>query len=275
MLFRRKPSTILVEFVDADTGKPFAHSRVPPDQLPETSALETTMHLGEEPWFVVSADPMTSEEFRKSGRLRLTLRKVTMIDPADLLFSLPTIDDSLPPPRQASADEADRLFIMHEDDWRQREFVHMDQQAQIEECLAAIRRIYAEFAESIGFRKLHVRREVPAPLEGALVSCAEVESLFGPGQELHSGLSFSPGALLVAENSFAVRSRTLLLYGVHVESAVLVLGFDVGDSQPSEDDILALARFARAHGLCLVDWCRAEQVEADEEPFRAYFESLS
>ena len=53
-------STIQVLFIDASTKKPFGQSDVPLTALPETFALETTMHLGNQDWQVIGAEPMTA-----------------------------------------------------------------------------------------------------------------------------------------------------------------------------------------------------------------------
>jgi hypothetical protein len=44
--------------------------------LPETFELETTLHLGDNEWTVVSAEPRTKREFASSGKLILRLRKI-------------------------------------------------------------------------------------------------------------------------------------------------------------------------------------------------------
>jgi hypothetical protein len=58
------------------------------------------MHLGKNgDWEVVEARPMTAAEFRKTGKLVLIVRKVKatqFVDPAKILFSLPTISNELP-----------------------------------------------------------------------------------------------------------------------------------------------------------------------------------
>ena len=54
--FTRK---VNVTLIDDATGAAFARASMPPGELPETFAVETTMHLGTDDWRVVAADPPT------------------------------------------------------------------------------------------------------------------------------------------------------------------------------------------------------------------------
>src|SRR2546423_1435250 len=108
--------TVSVEFVDAATGLVFTRSDLPEDQLPDSFAPETTLHLGDDPWLVEGAEPSSAAEFVASGRLVLTVRRLT-VSPQDVLYSLPTICDALPVVGPAPT-RVDCLEL-HEDDWRQ------------------------------------------------------------------------------------------------------------------------------------------------------------
>jgi hypothetical protein len=82
--FSRK---VLVTLIDDATGAAFARSKMPPDALPESFEIETTLHLGEADWSVVHANPRTRREYTKSGTLTLRLRKVEMIATDSMSFS--------------------------------------------------------------------------------------------------------------------------------------------------------------------------------------------
>src|SRR5690348_16903151 len=88
--------TVSVEFIDAPTGRVFARSDLPAGQLPDSFAPETTLHLGDDPWLVEHAEPWSAAEFVASGRLVLTVRRLTTVAPHDVRYSLPTICDALP-----------------------------------------------------------------------------------------------------------------------------------------------------------------------------------
>ncbi len=86
------------------------------DQLPDSFAVAATLHLAGSEWQVEQAEPVTRAEFQRTGTLRLTLRAIQHMQPDEILYSMPTICDELPPvqpghlPRQ-------RAFTLHEDLW--------------------------------------------------------------------------------------------------------------------------------------------------------------
>lgn len=74
--FSRK---VRLTLIDVATGEAFATSEVPPNDLPESFEIETTLHLGEADWSVVHAEPRTRKASTKSGSLTLRLRKIEKI----------------------------------------------------------------------------------------------------------------------------------------------------------------------------------------------------
>jgi len=100
--FSRKIEVILV---DDATGETFASSKMPPDKLPESFAIDTTLHLGDDNWTVVHAYPQTKTEFAKSGKVTLRLRKMKMMDPKAISFSQLDITERFNDNENLSADE--------------------------------------------------------------------------------------------------------------------------------------------------------------------------
>lgn len=82
--FSRK---VTMTLIDDATGTVFASSKMPPDDLPESFEIDTTLHLGSENWSVIYAEPQTKAEFTKSGNLTLRLRKVELMAPESISFS--------------------------------------------------------------------------------------------------------------------------------------------------------------------------------------------
>ena len=160
--------TIHVELFDAEELIQFQPIDLPPDRLPDSFEAATTMHLGDRDFEVVEARPMTAAEFTVSKKLRLVLREVRIEKAAlkDILYSLPTIDGALPGIAEGSTKLNKQVVEIHEDDWRQVEFVAQALQEQIDEQLRAVQQIYDEERVKIGFRKLHVRESLTAPLAG-------------------------------------------------------------------------------------------------------------
>lgn len=75
---------------------------MPIDQLPKTFEIHTTLDLGEEKWSVVS-------------KQMVILAKTQLIDPKDVLFSLPTISNDIG--ELIDTDTLENVLILHEDDW--------------------------------------------------------------------------------------------------------------------------------------------------------------
>ncbi|MFY0568712.1 hypothetical protein ACN28E_33500 [Archangium lansingense] len=266
-------SSIRVRFIEAETGQLMGESEVPAEQLPQSFEAATSMDIGESSFEVVSADPMTAQEFLQTGTLRLELREVKheMVDPRELLYSLPTISNELPPIAEGSTKLGKFVLELREDDWRQVELVTLSLQPTIATVFAAIERIYTEHRKSSGFDELHIRKEMPAPLEGTSLTLADLRGAMGETAKWLDGVSFRGVAGLV-EGSFAVGLPSgPALYGLQREGRISVLGLQhIGVSAAVEGDARLLAALASKHQLCLVDWCRVEQVPASAERIQAW-----
>jgi hypothetical protein len=265
MFFSRK---VEVTFVDAASGAVIAGSKMEPEQLPETFLVDTTLHLGDEDWTVLRADPPTRAEFSKTRRLVLTLQRVeqtTMMDPRQILFSLPTLNDRLPDDGEpADGSEA----VLAEDDWRQVELVSAGLRAAVDEEIRAITAIHESHRRGPGFDEIHVRGRIEHPLGGGL-----------PPDALHSLGLGAPRALRLDRHGDRVRggfahllaAGDWLLYGVAGEGAVTVLGLHPGAEPPSDVAIQALEALAERHDLIVVDWCRCTVGEPGLASFAATF----
>ena len=95
----KKRKTVRVQFFENGAAKPFAVTEMPLKQLPETFEVDTTMHLGEEDWSVVRAEPFLIAQIAERGRLDLHLRKIIRMSPKDISYSqvdiTKTFDDLL------------------------------------------------------------------------------------------------------------------------------------------------------------------------------------
>jgi len=224
-------SQVTVFFVDAGTGETFARGDMPARPFEPA----TTVQIGEESWQIERA------EFVSASRVVLTVRKLMTIPPGDILYSLPSIVDELPPPgpghsRSASLD-------LHEDDWRQVELVSRSLAARVAAEFDEIQRIYDEQGSRdasgrlIGFRRIHLRSltalVTPVPWPGR--DAGEVR------------LGGTPVA-----NSFAHNLGGAWCYGMAGPSGATVVGL-----HPNATPVAASLRPLLAeHDLLLVDWCR-------------------
>ncbi|MEJ7604327.1 MAG: hypothetical protein WKG01_41085 [Kofleriaceae bacterium] len=234
-------TTIRVELVNAATGGSMGEANMPADRLPDSFDAQTTMHLGNDEWQVVTAEPMSRAEYEAAGRLRITLHKIVKVDPKSILFSLPTIENTMPPLQPG----AGATCTMHEDDWRQHELVSADLEPEIAAELGDIRTVH-EGRVGIGFTAIHVRNRVPEPLAGRTIELATlVEAL---GTEARGEVSLG-GGLVVGGFAYAIGGGHV--YGREDGGRIKDLAIARGT------DGRGLAPFARAHRLVLVNWCGA------------------
>lgn len=238
-------TTIHVQLVNAKTQTVMGEADLPVEQLPESFAEPTTLHLGGSDWSVVKAEPLTREEYVKTGALLLVLHPIEMVDPKTILFSLPTIENAMPPLEPGGGPESDAACTMHEDDWRQHELVSARFEPEIAAELADIRKVHDD-RKGPGFTSIHVRSRIPEPLGGRTIALADLAAALGDPAREAVGVG---GSIVTGGFAFAIGDGHI--YGREDGGLVRELGVDRG-TDPS-----GLAAFARANQLVLVDWCAA------------------
>ncbi len=119
-----KSDKIKVQFIDNLNGQTIGISEMTADQLPETFSVETTMHIQDIDWTVEQAIPENSSEFIKTKSLVLKMRKVEKMNPNDIWFTTPTISSEFPQLTE-KINETEFDIQIHEDDYRQNEFLNL------------------------------------------------------------------------------------------------------------------------------------------------------
>jgi hypothetical protein len=276
MFWKRDNKTIVIEGFDAEGGRLIYRCKMPIEKLPPSFEARTTLHVRERDYDVVRAEPMTAEQWRRTGKLRLVLRevKISTADPAGILYSLPTVSEEWPPIQESSTKLGRRVLELHEDDWRQIEFASLSFSDAIDGELADIRHIHEHHRRGPGFEKTHARKRLiagaiaePRPLLSDLLSRLERATPL-------DGIAVVGAAGLVA-NGFAIDLLCgLQLYGLTAPDGRMgVLCLSYAKSNNALDrDLPALASFMRDCDLCLVDWCRVARIEPDESALREYLD---
>ncbi len=251
-IFRKSVS---VTFVDDATGSPFAQSDIPPDQLPDTFAgHQTDLEIQGRKYFVISAEPESKVDFTKSKRLTVRLRAVAFINPAELLFSLPTIcGDALPEAGEPPPEHTDDLLSLHEDDWRQSEFVAASLEHLIAAELLDIQRIHAEESASVGWRRLHVRKRIPEPLPAG-VAWEAAQRTLGVRATEHT---VAIGGNVVRDGVALPFANGVTLWGVQRKGHAVALCIE-NVSAASATTVASLKRLADEFDLIIVNWCKCE-----------------
>jgi hypothetical protein len=252
---------IRVRFVAAsnESDQVIAESELMPEALPERFDEETRLHLGNETWEVLRAEPPARADWLRTGALTLTLRRVAhpTVAARDILYSLPTLCERLPEVEAlpGGGGEPPLLLRMHEDHWRQVELVSRTHTALVHEELAAIERIRRE-CSGPGFRDVHVRKQPSSPLVDCHVTTAILERAL-PAAEPFDGVGFEAGQGGApagrVTGGFAYASGEVRVYGVSAEGVAMCLALDKAPpTLPA-----ALKGLLADHGLLLVDWCAA------------------
>lgn len=248
-----------VEFVNERDNALIGTVDLPLEKLPDTFAVDTTLDIADKKWSVIRAEPVTKPEFAKSSRLRVFLLPITTVPPGELLYSLPTISNDIGV-GEGSAPPDDRVFQIHEDDWRQIEFVSQEYEQEIQSEFNDIRKVYDSRHPGGGFVKVHVRKRVPTPLRKKAIRISDLQRELPPKRNYVAvGIQRSLGTF---QNSFAWDiDDDVTLWGTrNEEGRIQILCLTLrGNNSRSLEWIAALARLCSKHALCIVDWCRVSK----------------
>lgn len=267
--------TIYVEFVNARDKSVIAVSNMRPEQLPDSFAVNTTLDIQGRKWAVDSAEPVNKTDFVRSGKLRVMLSPITMMPPGDILFSLPTISDEV---GTVSGDAlpSEKIFALHEDDWRQVEFVSQSFAAEIDQEFSDIRYIYEhERVKGSGFKKVHIRKRIRAPLAGCQIQLADLEKTLRPKSKFEAvGFQRTRGTI---PHSFAwTLDDGLIVWGVTDSNASVAVLCIAGIPEATDVERVSekLASFTAKEKLALVDWCRATSVAGEQKSFLEHLRTM-
>lgn len=267
---KKKPKTIEVTLIELDKDEAFGVSQVPVDQLPDTFEINTTLHLGDVDWQVVEARPATKAEFREIGKVTVVLAKqeIFNIDPANILFSLPTISNDMAIVEAASSLE--NVLVLHEDDWRQFEFLSAGLNELVQQEIQDILAIYHTQREESGFKQLHVRRRIAEPLPSVALPLESLAQAFQI-EKRFNGVAFKNAAATIV-NGFAWQTGSgWNLWGqTDTQGNLVVLCL----LPPQDADAAIMANkiddFVLANNLLLIDWVSVRQYGKYKGSFSLY-----
>ena len=252
-------------FIDDETGSTIGVTRMVAEDLPETFEIQTTMHIGDVEWEVVSARPQTRTQYAKSRCLTLRLRKMEWIDPASILYTLPSICDGIPAlgDKPFSTDDC----MLHEDDWRQLELVARQHGEEIEEQIFAIRQIHEHHSVDLGWNSVHCRSKPDPPIPASF-DVQDICRFFGSNAPIR-GVTYT-GAQTTIATGFSIKPCDgLTLYGLSPNDGVTVLGIMNETRKTVPDAAIAnLSLLAREYELDLMRWCRCQRAAPSTTAFR-------
>lgn len=247
---------IKVTFLDITSGITLGIYEVPLDQLPQSFEVATTLQMGGSDWSIEDAEPKTSEEFIASGELTLKMRQLKKVKTDDILFSLPTISGSIPTDVSRAAQFNDFVFTMHEDNWRQYEFLNKSSFPLIDLEFDKIKEIKTSHTKAVddsltAFTKCHLRTTISNPdLSIDFEQLKEVLKTNELGSFALKGYDgFVPA-------SFALKTAETTYYGRLAGDKVTELAI-AGFSESTINEIKAVAQ---AFDIIFIDWCNCEVI---------------
>lgn len=250
----QKQHTITVHFYEENAEQPFATSELSVDQLPDTFEVDTLLNIGAQEWRIVEALPTQKSQFRESGTLSLFLTQhtSTFVDPNQVLYSLPTINNALAAVEHTESFED--IFIVREDDWRQFECIEQDYDLQIEEELRAIQNTYEHHSTESGFTQIHLRQKIIEPLRTTRLTLHQLKESFEI-VKTYKGVAFNTAAATVI-NGFALQmSSGWLLWGQSDPNGhIHVLNLAPTETAQVSPVAHYMDTFLAQYGLYLVDW---------------------
>jgi hypothetical protein len=170
---------------------------------------------------------------------------VRMLDPKEILFSLPTLCDPAPEVEASSAPSGTRR--LHEDDWRQIEFVSASNRDHIQSELAALASFKRQHQKGAGWTGVYIRKEHPKPLTAiglqySVLPPFSTSSVTLSGRFVRGGFALSDGG-------------EWFIYGQQSSDGRIVqLAVSPGRSACSERFAAGLVQITQHSHVLLVDW---------------------
>ncbi|MCB0698336.1 MAG: hypothetical protein H6551_02150 [Chitinophagales bacterium] len=249
-----KSSKIEVNFIDNSTGQSMGVSHMEPSQLPETFSVPTRMHIHEEEWLVEEAIPENAADFINTRKLILKLKRVEQINTDELLFTIPAVSNDYPP-LSSMSEYAGEPLVIHEDEWRQKEFLKPSSVDNVNKEFEQINNIIENssvVSESgfVAFRECHARNIIEDPeleIEFSklmnFMHVAEMQPLQVNGEFVTEGFSF--------------KTTGTGYYGTVKNGIVTRLSI----SNMNTDSYQEVRKIIEEFGVIYVDWCRCELIQ--------------
>jgi hypothetical protein len=195
---------------------------------------------------------------------------ITTMDPTDILFTTPTLNDAIPATIQGSTVSPDCIQL-YEDDWRQFEFIPRSLKPDVDAELADISAVWDGHSVSLGdagtaFNQVHVRKRIPNVL-AIPMPLAEFESFIGQKAKPMTFFGYSE----VLRDVHAVAIDKLIVYAEIQGDTITTFGVDAVDQFTLPPEFAKrLSDFVRTHDLMLVHWRSRTLLESNQDVMR-YF----
>ena len=180
----------------------------------------------------------------------------TTMNPKNLLFSLPTLCDRIPPVESIARDSIPTgSTVIDEDDWRQVEFAAVRDRAIVDRELAQLAQFKVEKRAGAGWTDVFIRQSRPDAIAPLAIPLADLLRSANAGPlplYLRSG-----GVVSQVRGGFAVPLHGIVLYGHTDGNNLVTLAVEKRTAEPLDaEQSRAVAHVCHAFNLLVVDWYR-------------------
>lgn len=193
--------------------------------------------------------------FGRSKKTEPETDKVVMMNPNDIWFTTPTISNEFPQ-LTTKAKETEFDIFIHEDDYRQNEFLNESSLPQIQEEFNAIKDIWINHSKKSGestlFKNFHVRKTVGSP--NLTIDFNELKTLLNcnsVGQVLLNGD--------ILANGFAIKTNNTTYFGTLSGNTVI----EICIAQWNDNTIKEILEIDKAFNLLFVNWYHCDLIKND------------
>jgi hypothetical protein len=246
---------IKVQFIDNCDGQTIGTSEMDADQLPETFSVSTTMHIQDEDWAVEEAIPENSIDFLKTKSLVLKMRKIEKMNPKDIWFTLPTISNEFPQTMEMTKQTEFDIQI-HEDDYRQNEFLNVHALSLVEQEFVGIKDIWDNHSKKNNeytiFKTCYARKTIGSP--NLTVQFEKLKALLkisNVGQVIIDGN--------VLTNGFTIKTEAASYFGTLNNDTITELCI----LHRNENAVNEIMEINKTFNLLFVNWYHCELIEND------------
>lgn len=183
------------------------------------------------------------------------MRKIEKMNANDIWFTTPTISNEFPQTTQKLTETEFEIFI-HEDDYRQNEFLNTRSLSKVQEEFNAIKDIWTNHSkkseEYTLFKKCHVREIIGSP--NLSINFNELKTLMKCN---------SVGQVIINEevlvNSFALKTDNTTYFGTLLDETIIELCIAQWNDN-SKNEILEINK---TFNLLFVNWYHCDLIEND------------
>ena len=181
--------------------------------------------------------------------------EIQRIDPSEILYSVPTIANSLPPLTSIENDDELTIFPIHEDDWSQIEFLHPSQLQEVQQEMREFSVFETKNRRGVGWQNIYLRKFVHKPLFSSIRPKKKLLEVLGTEDGNPPIIHSSREITGLVKNGFTSSIGSgIVLYGYTQGMKVSGLGASIDENPDNEALVSVFSKLNAKWSLVLVDW---------------------